>query len=1388
MMNLKSRIRNYILQNVTEVRNPKNPHKAISFSNLGKKIDLLFWVLDNKTKDDYLKDIANLFYNSIENIVKDPAQNVIFESTGQLARSFEKFVKKIGFIRIRDEKFWNGNKSFLGIKESSLHSIYSRKLDVRDKQYPSVESFSIPLPLVRYSGIRRIFLDIIARDFDITLGSVKKYTKKEIIEYSKFVIGCYLIVVEDNFDFLYRSSFPGSSYINKIISRENFSPFLAKYVELFCEKVVYSDQSDDSQKKVESPESYSENEISDINAYLKNGAEKETILHTISEVFDHEKKFILMGDAGSGKSTSLLFLFYKSCLIFDKNLSIRSLIPLFIKASDYGLKNKFVDILQSEGQGEWIQEALHDGRIVFFIDGLNEIDEGLKSTAYDELNSLMKDFSECKFILSARNLITPKLFDLPCYRLQAFKESQIEEFLKKNVDTGYERLFRNIIESENLNELASNPLLLGIITSLFNSGTIPDCEGLLFDAFFESLLTSQKFFEVKIDKDFMVDVLSKVAFWLKQSKRVSCDIEEFHLISKKSFDDHAVTGDFDSFIDGLCKLQIIRISEKQSITFFHESYLDYFAAKAILKSFRTFKDIDVDLSNIIWHKPILMCGDLSVSGNISEDFADFLFQGRAYNKLQKPLNSFTGSDFNENLLIACKVANNLRVVNPDFYRLAEVYVSNALVLWMKIFSQSNHEPIPLELLFGAIAALNSERLIRKILTEEKWLYLWLYDQNTESNSLVDEESDNFHSRGSKFNLLVGEYARNTPDFSLTLKIINQQVQSEVSLFFTSIHHNLIIFRNFLLQNVPIRFLVKYYKEDPDYDVLWYLSQRDWRSLGDGFELIGKCENVIGDSFYLDILKAHSAQVNAYKFIFDNIHLLEHDEPNLLKIIDFSVYHQEATELLIQYFDGLVDRDCKLFNKLLFFIRKFPWISLSERIRSFFTKNLDFEIPVRYETEHSDSNLQKVVLVVNRLSELIISNKINHIVRFHNGIAGEIISYTKRYRYKRVDLICLLQEEHFNAQINSKGILTVNKADKHYCFKYQLVEISVINKTLTFSLDHKTINQSFEFLELKKGDTLICNNITLTLSSLSINTFQEQPFDLILNISGPKRIVSIPQKGEFEIIKTYESIIKNKNYSLFHPEQFTNTGFIRTLTKYLSIHSTLKFIEGVGICHLFTDKLKVHLGIVKRIKYNVASVFSFDTETYIDIPIPAGKILTVEDIVVLEKDGSIVPVDNEVNGQLKYEKGYVISVDESKQSGFIRNVDTNQDYFFSLRNVNVHPNTGDKVRFLKIKNRNLQYEGMQIAVKISKIPEKQKICVIISSHVDVGTNSVHGESKDTESGQIFRFNMGLQDCGNIRNLLGIPLTGKYFSYFLSRKSLEQTAYPKIRLIEFLIDEN
>jgi hypothetical protein len=1384
---IKSRIKAYILNEVSVIWDPKYPRKEYTFLNLSEKVDLLFRVLEFAIDESYFDGLAETFYTSTANIL-DSEPGTYLNTTEQLVIAFERFVKKVAFLRFSEYKIWHGNNQSVGIKESSLQGIFNRTLDKKYRNRKKEYRFSLHAELVQYTGLRKRLLDVMTSDFMTELYAYPGNARTELVHYFNLALGCYLMVTEDNFHLLYKSASPISHYLEEVVHNEADKSLPAKYVELFCERVIdpagmvgqarLYDLADE-----QNTETVDYNPVDDMIG-------GEPSVDTVGNLFSSENNFVLIGDAGSGKTTTLRYFFHKYALEAYNRSSPSTPIPVFIRANECHTESPFHSIIDPGVQKGWVLKALQEGRLIFFIDGLNEIDEDLKLVACSELHDLMTGYPSCRFIISARGNEFALNYGIQAYKLQALKDDQIWNFIKRRITKDAETIYRQITENEALFELAHNPLILRIIVSVSAGDDVPQNKGLLYDTFITSLCSIEKGNHPHLVVQTKIDILSQVALWFRNNKKMSVPVDEFKGILKRVFDALDISFHPGDFIDEISNSLIIQVN-RQNVSFYHESYLDFLCAKAILRTFRELRYIDPAFLGRKWYPVLIMCSDLTYPDKIAKDFARFFFNGAISHKQNKPLQLFTPADFNEHLLIACKIAYNLRSCDEDIYLEAEQYLGNTLSLWLWYFLKYKTEPLPVEILFASVAALNSEKLISRVLSQDKWISLWLLNINYEKYNSTDGPAENTLTLTHAFHHILKKYSRNCPDFTLTYKLIRQRRQLLETWFFASVDRHLLYFSNYLLQTVPVRFLIKQFEEEPSFDILLNIISRDFTWLCDNFDAILTSGIIDKAEFFYEVIKTYPDRRKSWELIFEHSHMFEKDQHEFHKIVRHSVCHNEACEPLMTYLDGLMGRNFFLFKNLLFHIRKVAWDSLSEKIRNFFQSSLPDNVKVKYTLDHADVNAQSFFIIVDDSYNHLFEKKSGTKIRFNNDDEYHIINLFNPRTTKRFHVIlCASPDEISLSKIKPEGELHYLKNGDKFIFSYLFYELSATGRFLRFFLDNTIYDHTYKFPKMRHSSHMVYDDIELILWGRSQQVKSDKTNELELEISGPKPSEKILQDGEFEIIETdKERFFDRSDYTEFHPETLIRLKMMDELRTRLDEERVQAFIRKAGISYFFADKLNVRLGLITSVNNEIATIFCFDSQSHIFKPVPIGRQVQVADIVVIGDDESIFRPAQNVDEKLPFIEGNIVVFEDLKQSGYIRNDETTRDYMFFARSCNYIPLFGDRVKFLVMKDYKPGYEGLSMAVLISKVSAVPKTCVILSSHMAVSGDIVIGYARDTETNQKLGFLLSANTCQHIRNLTGIPLPGNQFNYIISRihPTSSISNCPRIRLVQFLQEE-
>ncbi len=265
--------------------------------------------------------------------------------------------------------------------------------------------------------------------------------------------------------------------------------------------------------------------------------EKESRPLPALEATVNNRKLVLLGDPGSGKSTFLAHLAF--CLaasgLGDKKQHAdflpgwkrneNTLLPVQVLLRDFARQaplkengdeprhllhfiQKRLEANNLKQVEEPLTSALETGQAIVMLDGLDEVpDKAQRTFVKDAVKAFAKRYARCRFVVTCRTLSYEdsdwQLDNFPVFELAPFNEKQIDQFIhawydelvrlgsvKSETDsTVLTSKLQQAVRKQDMWRLASNPLLLTVMALVHtHKGRLPEARALLYEETIDILL------------------------------------------------------------------------------------------------------------------------------------------------------------------------------------------------------------------------------------------------------------------------------------------------------------------------------------------------------------------------------------------------------------------------------------------------------------------------------------------------------------------------------------------------------------------------------------------------------------------------------------------------------------------------------------------------------------------------------------------------------------------------------------------------------------------------------------------------------------------------------------------------------------------------------------
>ena len=336
-------------------------------------------------------------------------------------------------------------------------------------------------------------------------------------------------------------------------------------------------------------------------------------LENITEALTRHDAFIILGEPGCGKTTTLQKMAYEHAMIRLKDQS--GLLPLFVRLSQQhnDAPFAFLEKIWAQRTGTSLADALSAERVLLLLDGVNELprDEYLPQRLNDWRVFAEEYGGASKVVFTGREKDYGGHLDLPRVLVRPLDEERIAAYLRRNQAEGLLEVLQKASPDarRRMQDLAENPLHLNMLAHYYRENHASlDNRGELFCWFATALIAREKIYHPENDpQDIPMDVrtsaLAHLAFSIQEKKLGTVirmpDAQELapksivYLGKKYRIDAEELF----RFARGA---RVLDPTMEADIRFQHQMLHEFFAAVELLRRFQAGED-----SSHLWVSPRL---------------------------------------------------------------------------------------------------------------------------------------------------------------------------------------------------------------------------------------------------------------------------------------------------------------------------------------------------------------------------------------------------------------------------------------------------------------------------------------------------------------------------------------------------------------------------------------------------------------------------------------------------------------------------------------------------------------------------------------------------------------------------------------------------------------
>ena len=348
----------------------------------------------------------------------------------------------------------------------------------------------------------------------------------------------------------------------------------------------------------------------------------------LSRIVDQSQQFGLLGEPGSGKTSHLQWLALKHARLGVYSLEGECILPVLIDLGGYSGPMGAVDFVKGclrdeHGlAGTYVAENLvgylEAGRLLFLLDGLNQIPADRYRQRVDRLRAFADANSRNKFVFTCRVLDYEHRFGWPRVLIAPLDDEEIRVFIGNYLPETGDRLLDQLSAGHGaLLDLARNPFMLRIMILVHQQrGALPAARGRLLNEFVTYLLARERgdSWRHTAEAEAFLGGLAQLAFVMIERGEVGTTVHRDWIANALASASSQRDGGPTFAVAELIKLgadaNLLEVNRRQDrISYYHELLQEYCAARLLEKRYDGGEDLLPLFRDCWWEQTAAMlCG------------------------------------------------------------------------------------------------------------------------------------------------------------------------------------------------------------------------------------------------------------------------------------------------------------------------------------------------------------------------------------------------------------------------------------------------------------------------------------------------------------------------------------------------------------------------------------------------------------------------------------------------------------------------------------------------------------------------------------------------------------------------------------------------------------